>query len=160
MEDIPFYIIAALALTGATGVMLFKSLMKAAFSLMGCLTALAALYIYAGAEFLGVTQLLIYVGGIVVILIFGIMLTRVKIDESPFSRGFMGILLALGLAFLLIGMIYKINWPAFQESETTQMHVHEIGVSFFTDHLLAFEMAGLLLLIALIGVIAVTASRR
>lgn len=156
ITDWPFYLFSILAVTGAAGVLLLKNIMHAAFSLMFCLMALAGLYIYAGAEFLGVTQLLVYVGGIVVLLIFGIMLSQVKGEKQQFSRKVSAVILSAGMSILLITLFYRIEWPAPQFAEHSVMHVHQIGVSFFTEHLLAFELAGVLLLVALIGAIAIS----
>lgn len=155
-NDLPFYVIAILAIAGATGVLLLKNIMHAAFSLMFCLMALAVLYIYAGAEFLGATQLLVYVGGIVVLLIFGIMLSQVKTEEQQFSRKFSAVILSAGMSILLISLIYQIKWPARNTGESPATPVHDIGTSFFTEHLLAFEIAGILLLVALLGAIAIS----
>lgn len=154
--DWPFYIFALIAVAGSAGVLLLKNIMHAAFSLMLSLIALAGLYIYAGAEFLGVTQLLVYVGGIVVLLIFGIMLSQIKGEEQQFSRKFAAIVLSAGLSVLLISLFYRIEWPEQQFSEHSEWHVHQIGLKFFTEHLLAFELAGVLLLVALIGAIAIS----
>lgn len=156
IADWPFYIFAIMAVTGAAGILLLKNIMHAAFSLMFCLVALAGLYIYAGAEFLGVTQLLVYVGGIVVLLIFGIMLSQIKGEEQQFSRKFAALILSAGMSVLLINLFYRIEWPDPQFAEQSIMHVHQIGISFFTEHLLAFELAGVLLLVALIGAIAIS----
>lgn len=150
--ELPFYIFALLAVLGASGVLFFKNLMHAAYSLIFCLSALAGLYILSGAEFVGVTQLLIYVGGIVVLLIFGIMLSQIKkAEEKGSSRRVIAALLFLGFLFLYISLIYKINWPEPVVASTSGNPVKQLGISFFTEHLLAFEIAAILLLVAMIG---------
>lgn len=160
LSDWPFYFFALLALTGASGVLFLKNVMHSAFSLMFCLISLAGLYIYAGAEFLGVTQLLVYVGGIVVLLIFGIMLSQVKKEEQQFSRVAIAVIITIIFSYLLIYLIYNLRWADPIPAETSLNHVHEIGKSFFVKHLLAFEIAGILLLIALIGAIGISGKNK
>lgn len=157
LSELPFYIFGILAVFGATGVLFFKNLMYAAYSLIFTLSALAGLYIFSGAEFVGVTQLLIYIGGIVVLLIFGIMLSQAKKDEEKSTRKGIAILLFLGFMFLYLSFIYKIKWPApLIIPAQQQNNVKDLGISFFTDHLLAFEIAAILLLVAMVGAMVIS----
>ena len=157
--EFPFYLFAFLVTAGALGVLYFKKLMYAAYSFIFCLSTLAALYIYAGAEFVGVTQLLVYVGGIIVLLIFGIMLSQGKKEEVKSSRRGIAVLLFSGFFFLYIHFIYQVQWPPQTSPEISSRNpVKSLGISFFTDHLLAFELAAILLLVAMIG--AMVVSRR
>ena len=154
--ELPFYIFGFLAVIGAAGVLFFKNLMHAAYSLIFCLSALAGLYIFSGAEFVGVTQLLIYIGGIVVLLIFGIMLSQVKkVEEKSSSRRFTAAFLFLGFLFLYVSLIYKITWPAPVNTTLSGNSVKQLGITFFTEHLLAFEIAAILLLVAMIGAMVI-----
>ncbi|MGK7392050.1 MAG: NADH-quinone oxidoreductase subunit J family protein [Candidatus Cyclobacteriaceae bacterium M2_1C_046] len=156
LAELPFYIFGILTVLGATGVLFFRNLMYAAYSLIFALSALAGLYIFSGAEFVGVTQLLVYVGGIVVLLIFGIMLSQAKKDEEKSTRKGIAVLLFFGFLFLYISFIYKITWPAPVPAMAASNNVKDLGISFFTEHLLAFEIAAILLLVAMIGAMVIS----
>jgi NADH:ubiquinone oxidoreductase subunit 6 (subunit J) len=151
--DILFIIIAVVTIGSAAVVVLSSSLIYSVFSLLFTLFGVAIIYIFLGADFLAATQVLIYVGGILVLLLFGVMLTNRLYDLNLKTETFQfvpGLIIAL-LVFvcLAIAAVYT-KWHTV--SVTPRIPTTEsIGTLFMTDYLLPFEVASLLLLVALIG---------
>src|SRR5271163_5310944 len=84
---VPFLILAAVTLVGASAAMLFRGLVHCALALAVAFAGLGTLYLNLGAQFLGLAQLLVYVGAIAVLIVFVILLTRGgESDSTPFSR--------------------------------------------------------------------------
>lgn len=151
-----FYFFEAVAALSAIGLVLVRNVFYGALLLIVCLLAVAGIYVLALAEFVAITQILIYAGGILVVIIFGIMLTS-KISEKPLvvehAFLFSGILVAVGFFVLLVSALSRESFlqthaPA---QPTPFNHVNTIGISLFSKYMLPFEIAGLLLLMALIG---------
>jgi NADH-quinone oxidoreductase subunit J len=159
MTEIVFYIFCILTLASALLILLTRNVMYAALGLFATLLGVAALFVFVGADFLAVSQLLIYVGGVLVLLIFGVMLTHKKettgsqaknVILTNHSNVFLGSATALGVFGLLFWVIQNAhipNLPTHQRINTTK----SIGMSLMTSHLLPFEIAGILLLVALVG---------
>jgi NADH:ubiquinone oxidoreductase subunit 6 (subunit J) len=157
-----FYIFAAIAILSGAYMVLTRNLLYAGFSLLLTLLSIAAIYVLLFADFVAVTQLMVYVGGVLVLILFGIMLSSRVHDTSVMSenvnRGW-GIIISL---LTLIGLSYTI-WqakfsalPWVQNASTDVLGsqkstVQMIGIKLMTDFVLPFEVASLLLLIALIG---------
>jgi NADH:ubiquinone oxidoreductase subunit 6 (subunit J) len=150
-----FYIVAAFTVWAAGVVVFGKNIVRAAVALIFCFCGMAALYVLLDAEFLAAVQVLIYVGGITILLLFAIMLTsrlssgtlRVVNDQAPLSA-----LAALGL---LAGLIYAsvrgigpLTGPP-QLPETTPF----LGRALLTTYALPFEVVSVLLLAAMVGAI-------
>jgi NADH-quinone oxidoreductase subunit J len=124
------------------------------FSLLG----VAALYILAGADFVGVTQLIVYIGGILVLLMFGLMLTNKLNGQAVTTRTHnrvWGYGLALGLLAMLFGALAYVNQPSWILNAVPlpieESTIRPIGRLMLTHYVLAFELAGILLLLALVG---------
>lgn len=156
------YAFAGLAVGSALGVLLFRNVLYAAFSLLLTFLGVAGLYVLAGADLLAVVQIVIYVGGVLVLLIFGIMLTGRGAGTGPVSgtHNRLVALLAAGGAFaLFVLLIFRLNAPALgwiRAAEATGRTVTGstltgMGMHLMTTSVLPFEVAGLLLLMALIG---------
>ena len=150
-----FYFFEAVAALSAVALALVRNVFYGALLLVVCLLALAGIYVLAFAEFIAVTQILIYAGGILVIIIFGIMLTT-KISEKPLvvehSYILSGLLASVGCFSLLSTVLSKESFvSSAQVAMPTVNSAQTIGVSLFSKYMLPFEVAGLLLLIALIG---------
>lgn len=161
MEAAAFYGFSTLAILSALFILFTKNLIYAAFALFLAFLGVAALYVLAGADFLGVTQVMIYVGGILVLLIFGIMLTQ-KSDKSAdpskpnrievlIKREFWGFLLGTGFFIFLLKVIFTSDFRMAGDSINSKSTIKTIGVELMTSHLLPFEIAAVLLLVALIG---------
>lgn len=160
-ELIVFYAFAALTLGAGVFILLTRNLMYAAFALFLALLGVAALFVLAGADFLAVAQLMVYVGGILVLLIFGIMLTRIPDPEATsqtpnrvlvdLGRGFWGGAVALALFIVLFLVIVQANFALVGDTLNSRSTIRTLGVELMTTHLLPFEIAGILLLVALVG---------
>lgn len=144
------------AVAGVAGVLVVASrnVVHAALFLVAALTAMAALFLLLGAEFVGWTQILIYVGAIVVLLLFGIMLTKAPMGRMALDNQKRG--MALVVAAGTFGVLTWLIWDAFgseriplKQAVTTK----QIGQSMFDRFVLPFEAISVLLLAALVGAI-------
>jgi len=160
MSEIPFYLIASMTIASAYWVVVSSRLIYSAIALLFTLFGIAGLYIILYADFLAASQVIVYVGGILVLIIFGVMLTT-KISDVSFqhsSRNQMaGSFFALGIFSLIITVAMRTEWPEFKLTSiegTTEI----LGKMILTEYLLPFEAVSVLLLSALIG--AAMLSRR
>lgn len=151
-REILLYSFMLLAGLSAAAIVFSKNVFKSALFLLCCLLSVAALYVLLFAEFLAVTQILIYAGGILVIIIFGIMLTT-RISGRPLvvqnTNIVSGALAGIGLFVLLVG--YLPSSAPLADDALSAGNVAVIGLSIFSEYSLPFEIAGLLLLVALVG---------
>ncbi len=155
-----FSLIVLLTITSAAMVAFSRNIIYSAFSLLGTFMGVAGLYIFLGADFVAAVQLLIYVGGILVLILFAVMLTH-RITDVTITNRSAGRIPALivigGLLYFLIQTIQSTPWVKAKEvvfAATTA----KIGDAFLYDYLLPFELASLVLLAAMIG--AVVLSRK
>ncbi len=153
MADLGFWMIVLLTIGSAATVVLNRKLVYSAIALLFTFFGIAGLYVFLWADFLAGVQVIIYVGGILVLIIFGIMLTNritsVNISHTSVQRG-LGAFVVLGLLALLIIMINTTPWFQAEAMEPVQT-VGKIGYLLMMDYLLPFEVASLLLLAALMG---------
>ena len=159
-----FYAFELLAAAGVVGLVLSRNVFYAAMFLMVTLLAIAGLYVLTFAEFLAVTQILVYAGGILVVILFGIMITAKIGGAPPVTENhhvFTGLLVAIPLfAMLIYFFSEQSNEPSSQSPlQNNENLVASVGTTLMTEHLLVFEVAGVLLLLALIGA-AVIASHK
>jgi NADH-quinone oxidoreductase subunit J len=152
-QAIIFYVFATITVGSAAVVVLARSLIYSAFALLFTFFGVAGLYVLLGADFLAASQLLIYVGGILVLLLFGVMLTHKLYDldlKSGVTQFGAGLILAAGLFIVVVKMAVTTTWaggPGRPPAVTTA----DIGALFMGRYLLPFEAASILLLVALIG---------
>ena len=160
MSELPFYLIASITIASAYWVVVSNRLIYSAIALLFTLFGIAGLYICLYADFLAASQVIVYVGGILVLIIFGVMLTS-KISDVSFqhaSRNQMaGSFFAMGIFTLIITVAMRTEWPEF-ELTTLDGSTKIIGEMILTEYLLPFEAVSVLLLSALIG--AAMLSRR
>ena len=153
MINIVFWFFVILTVTSAVSVVLNKNLVYAAISLLLTFLGVAAMYVFLWADFMAGTQVLIYIGGILILLLFGIMLTHkitsVRISHTSVQKG-IGAAVVLVLFVGLIWMVKVTPWKIGDAREPIET-VSEIGTLLMTDFLLPFEVASVLLLGALIG---------
>ena len=153
MDNVAFGLIVALTLGSAFVVVLSKQLLYSAIALLFTLFGIAGLYIFMWADFMAGVQIIVYIGGILVLLIFGIMLTNkissVIISHTSLQKS-VGAVIALGVLGLLIPMILNTSWYQLSSKEPSQT-ADSIGRLLMMEYLLPFEVASLLLLGALIG---------
>ena len=154
-QNVSFWIIAAVMVAAAIGVVTMKNIVHAALALVVVLAGVAAQYILLQAEFLGIVQVLIYIGAVIVLFLFGIMLTRApmrKTDEYDNDQrslaGAVALLIFGVLAYLLVDEFSGDKLRLTQPTATAA-----IADSIFRSYVIAFEAVSLLLLAALIGAI-------
>ncbi len=162
MLDFMFAVFAGLALLGGLVMVFHRSIVHSAFALVASLFGVAGLYWTLGADFLGATQVLLYVGGVTVLLLFAVMLTTRDTMRPSMARivlmvpivGYLGFLVLQAYQGVLAAMG---NGAVPAEPEPT---TEAIGTAFLQRdaYLLPFEVASVLLLVVLVG--AVTVARR
>jgi NADH-quinone oxidoreductase subunit J len=161
-EAIVFYVFAAVTVASAAVVVLARSLIYSAFALLFTFFGVAGLYVLLGADFLAATQLLVYVGGILVLLLFGVMLTHKLYDldlRSEVTQFLPGIIVSGGLFVVLLITFSKTQW-AEGPGRAPQATTAEIGRLFMGQYILPFEAASVLLLVALMGAAMIVRRRR
>jgi NADH-quinone oxidoreductase subunit J len=160
VATIIFYVVAAITIISAATVAFSRNIVYSAFSLLGTFAGVAGIYVLLGADFVAAVQVLIYVGGILVLILFAVMLTHRISDVQITNRavGRVPALLVIGIfVVILIQIIRGTSWFKAREivyAPTTA----KIGDLFLENYLLPFELASLVLLAALIG--AVVLSRK
>lgn len=150
-EGIIHYIFVTLTVLSVLGILLTKNLLYAAFLLVLTFLGVAGLFVLAQADFVAVTQLMIYIGGVLILLVFGIMLTNRIAGQAIItqtSRRLIGTVLSLALFCMLVTVFQEFSLPS--PSDTGQS-VQKLGVAMVTDYLIVFEVVGLVLLVALVG---------
>jgi len=152
-----FALLSALAVGGGLGVVSSRNVVHSALFLLLSLLAVAGLYVLLATEFLALVQIFIYGGAIIIVLLFAIMLTRSqeypRISDNaqrPFAA------LAALVFFGLLTAAFVIDSPA--ASSRHRVAFADLGHSLFTDWALPFEIASLVLLIALVGAITIARS--
>ncbi len=154
MGDLAFIIIAATVIATAFWVVTARNLVHSAVALMGTLFGVAGLYIFLYADFMAAVQVVIYVGGIMVLIIFGVMLTQGISDEvvvqTSMPNRIVAALVVLVLFIGLVAMVLNTPWHI-AEGAVVESTVAVIGNSLLTKYLLHFEVASVLLLMALLG---------
>jgi len=151
--QIVFYLFALITVGSAVMVVFSRSLIYSAFGLLFTFFGVAALYVLLGADFLAATQMVIYVGGILILLLFGVMLTHklYDLDLKTETFQFIPALLLMLAVFATLGtVILRTKWLQ-KGPGTMAPTTAKIGDLFMTDYILPFEVSSVLLLVALIG---------
>ncbi len=151
--DIIFYIFAAITVLSALFVVTTRNIVHSAFYLLFTFFGVAGIYVLLGADFIAIAQIMVYVGGILILILFGVMLTN-KITSVEIKTGTVQMLpAAIGVAIFMgavISVMIMTNWksePEMIPSTTTK----DLGHLLINSYVLIFELLGILLLIALIG---------
>lgn len=159
-----FLLSAVVTLVSAFLVVYTKNIMHACIYLLATLLGVAGLYASMGAEFVAVTQIMVYVGGIVVLMLFAIMLTGGKdfksrgqelMRLSPLMGNKKTYITAGVLALILVLTVFRV-YKSVSASDSKELYtstqtVDQLGKLLLTDHVLVFELSSVLLLGALIG---------
>jgi NADH-quinone oxidoreductase subunit J len=154
-QNVFFGLIAAGTVFGALRVVTTKNVVHAALWLVLVLAGVGANFLLLGAEFVGITQILVYVGAIIVLFLFGTMLTRAPIGKDvqlTNTNWWMGLVVALPLLGVLTYVLLD-EWGDDQLPRETVQRTAEVSDSIFATYLIPFEAIGLLLTAALIGAI-------
>jgi NADH-quinone oxidoreductase subunit J len=151
--DIIFYLFAAITIVSAFFVVTNRNIVHSAFYLLFTFFGVSGIYVLLGADFVAVVQVIVYVGGILILLIFGVMLTN-KITNVNIKSGSVKIIpAAVAVAsffYLLISTLFNTGWKtttAGNDIPTT----YNLGMMLVQQYAVVFELLGVLLLIALIG---------
>jgi NADH-quinone oxidoreductase subunit J len=164
LESIAFWVAAVVAVIGGIGVIVSRTAIYSALSLIVTLSQLAVLYLLLNAQFLAVAQILIYAGAIMVLFLFVITLLGVR--EYPFVAERLPLQQPLSIVFgggLLLGIIFFVAQSARAtitgahgtfNSQLSQGNVQAFGKQLFTTFVLPFEVTPLLLIVAMIGAVA------
>lgn len=156
--NIVFAIIAAVTIAAAVAAMSLRNLVHCALALAVAFAGLAAAYLQLGAQFVGLTQLLVYVGAVAILVVFAILLTRgtEPPQKSVLSSGWVtGVIVSVVVLGLLVYAIAKspvIHNPATAQPEVS---VRQIGDALMNKFVLPLEVIGLLLTAALIGAVII-----
>lgn len=157
LKDIAFLILAVFTIGSAGGVAFSQRILYSAFSLLGTFGGAAGLFVLLSSDFVAVTQVLIYVGGILVLIVFAVMLTN-KVGDVKVSNQTVNYKVAVpivgGIAVFLISMLTSGPWKV-QETEVYHSMIQPIGNGLLRDYLLPFEIVSIALLGALVGAIVI-----
>ena len=149
-----FWIIAVFAVGSAIVATYAKNIVNAAFGLFFTLLAIAGVYVFLDADFLAITQVVVYVGGILVLLLFGILLTNKNIDFVTLdgSRSYLvGTMLGAALLVLVLSILQLATWANYPTPAASGGTTAPLGYLLLKNYLLAFEFSSVTLLAALIG---------
>ena len=139
-----------------------RSVVRSAFALMLTFGGVAGFFVLLGADFLAVAQLLIYVGGILALILFGVMLSPPDLAERKIPRVVGGLAdIALAIAWVGAKVAATASWPKGDGLPPTTGHAKEIGVGFLASdgYVVAFELAAVLLTVALVAAVYIARRR-
>lgn len=155
-EFVAFFLLSVCAIVGAVLAINFTKVVHTALSIAFTFVALAGLYIVLEAEFIAFVQVLLYVGAITILMIFGIMMTKHDGEGQEPTRPLLETLAAIGCLCLFGILFYGIRNANFPESSApfTDDNTREIGKLLFTQYAIPFELVSVLLTVAFIGSIA------
>jgi NAD(P)H-quinone oxidoreductase subunit 6 len=157
IQQICFLVLSAAVLLGALGVVLLPNIVYSAFLLGGVFLSVAGLYLLLNASFVAAAQVLVYVGAVNVLILFAIMLVNKKENLAPIQglalRRVLSGTVCGGLFLLLLRVAFTTPWALPGPVPVGEEATIRIGEHFFSDYLLPFELASVLLLMAMIGAI-------
>ena len=154
VEQVVFYIVAAIAVVGGLGVVLSRDIVHSALFLVLALLMTAGIFVLLSSEFLALVQILVYGGGITILVIFALMITQLRqapqvLDgpQKPFAA-------AAGLALVVVlgVMAFETDWIG-ETERITPVSMEDVGRLLFRDFAVPFEIASFVLLVALIGAV-------
>lgn len=152
-----FYATAITMIVGAVGMVLNRDMIRSAMMLILTLGGVAVMYVLLSADFLAIAQLLVYIGAIMILMLFAIMLTPGQVDlpaGSPQAQRISGALIALAVGALSVGVIVTTPWNL--RSIPLNVNTAEtIGNLLLTTYVLPFWIASVLLTVGLIGAIVI-----
>ena len=157
-QIICFTILSLVIVIGALGVILFENIVYSAFLRGGVFMSVAGLYLLLNASFVAAAQVLVYVGAVNVLIIFAIMLVNKKEDLKPIDNLNSRRIISTSICFTLLSLLIRVDLSSIWELASPNSSIGEestirIGEHLFSDYLLPFEVASVLLLMAMIGAI-------
>jgi len=158
LAQVVFYLIAALTVGSALMVAFSRNILYSTFSLLGAFMGVVGIYVLLAADFVAMVQLLVYVGGILVLTIFAVMLTQGIADVTVSNRevGLVpGLITVVILGGVMLFAVFHTHWQV-APAATVLPTTYGIGNAFLGDYVLPFEVASLVLLASLIGAIVIS----
>jgi NADH-quinone oxidoreductase subunit J len=159
--SVVFLALGVVTLVGALGTVLLRNIVHSALFLVMSFVGVAFIYILLEADFLFAIQILIYVGAIATLILFGIMLTKGVRGEQPQNNKMVvpaAVIAALLFFAVLVPVILNTAWPS-SNAPAPQATTTILGIELMNTYALPFELAGVLLLVALVGAIIVARER-
>ncbi len=164
-----FYALSAVLVGASLGVITARNPVYCVLFLVLAFFTAAALWILLQVEFLGISLIVVYVGAVLVLFLFVVMMLDIKID--PLKEGFTRYLpIGIGVAIIMAGELFLVLWaqdrlgpdyfPTPEPVPADYSNTRAVGEAMYTDFLLPFEVAGLILLVAIVAAIALTQRRR
>ena len=159
MIDFVFFVLSVITISSSIYVVTSKNLVRSAVALFFTLFGMAGFYVMLYADFVAGAQILIYVGGVLVLIIFGVMLTN-KMDKPSIANSSQNQIIAaiVSLVFFMIQVIVILTTHWKNDGVILDETVKEIGRMLMKEYVLPFEIVSILLLAALIG--AATLARK
>jgi NADH:ubiquinone oxidoreductase subunit 6 (subunit J) len=159
MSEIVFYAVGTVSVLAGLGVVLSKNVVSSALFLLVALGGVAAAFVLLYAEFLALVQILVYGGAIVIVILFAIMLTRVKDFQirGEHRQWPLAAVVSTGLLILMIAS-FTADADLFNSGSRSHIDVETLGTVLFSEWTIPFEAASLVLLIALIGAVVISRS--
>ena len=154
---ITFYVVAITMLVGAVGMVLNRDMIRSAMLLVLVLSGVAIMYVLLSADFLAVAQLLVYVGAIMILMLFAIMLTPNQVDlpgGSPQAQRISAALISAAVGALSVWVVLNQPW-LLRAAPLNQETAAAIGTLLLTTYVLPFWIASVLLTVGLIGAIVI-----
>jgi NADH-quinone oxidoreductase subunit J len=162
-EGLAFGLFAFLTIGGGFVCIFERSVVRSAFSLLATFSGTAGLFLLLGADFLAVAQILIYVGGILALLLFGVMLSPPDMNERKLSRIVTGLVLVGGaVAWVGFKVQSTVVWATAKTLPPVHSNAREIGVGFLASnqYVIPFELAAIVLTVALVAAVYVARRKR
>jgi NADH-quinone oxidoreductase subunit J len=152
LSILPFVVIAVITLAGALAAATLPNLMHAALSLVLSFLGVAAFFILLGAEFVGLVQVIVYVGAVAVLIVFTILLTRPAVGPGK-GRNWSGVLVAMAVLAGLLWALARTTLPAGQPIAIAPLTVLRIGQTLMTEYIWPLQAVGVVLTAALVGAV-------
>ena len=150
-------------------ILITNNILYAALALIGVFLSTSGIYVLSSAPFLAVTQLMVYIGGVLILVLFGIMITRKYTNHSVLFAGkrnlIYGLLLASGMVYVIINALILVDFESLrwiQEGSTqatTLNNTDGLGQQLMKNYILPFELAAVMLLIVLIGSVYIAGNK-
>jgi NADH-quinone oxidoreductase subunit J len=161
-EGLAFALFSALVLGGSLLCIWERSVVRSAFALLGTFGGTAGFFLLLGSDFLAIAQLLIYVGAILALILFGVMLTPPDLTERKLPRVAAGLVaVGAGVAFIAAKVAMTVDWVQASALAEPKSATREIGVAFVAaeEYVIPFELAAVVLTVALVAAVYVARRR-
>ena len=166
-----FYFFSSVAVFSAIMVTISRNTVYSVFFLILVFISISILFIMIGAEFLGMIMLIVYVGAVAVLFLFVVMMLNVteKVSRDSTKKNFInnisvgyvvGAIIFLEMLVVIGGWKYKSNFITLSSADLSISNTHALGAILYTDYIHLFQISGIILLVAMIGAISLTFTRR